>query len=194
MLPAIIAVAILLRVAVALYLGDIVDAPPLLTDQRSYHALGARIATVHGFTFDKAWYPFTPPETPTAHWSFLYSLFVAGVYAVEGIHPIAVRLVQAVLGGFLLPLAVYKVARRVFEPSAVQSLRPGVNEEQTADLAPLIAAAVSAMYGYFVLYAATLMTETFFIAAVLWSLEVALRVADAMRQQERVPASASSCS
>ena len=43
------------------------------------------------------------------------------------------------------------------------------------------------MYGYFVLYAATLMTETFFIAAVLWSLEAALRVADTIREQKRVP-------
>ncbi|NLF00019.1 MAG: hypothetical protein GX601_03490 [Anaerolineales bacterium] len=187
LLPAILAAAVLLRVAVALYLGDIVDAPPLLTDQRSYHALGARIATGHGFTFDKAWYPFTAPETPTAHWSFLYSLFVAAVYAVTGIHPIAVRLVQAVLGGCLLPLAVYRLARRVFEPDTAQNMPLAANEERTSGLAPLAAAAVSAVYGYFVLYAATLMTETFFIAAVLWSLEAALRVADTIREQKRVP-------
>ena len=67
----ILLLAVLLRVGVALYLGDLVDAPPLLTDQRSYHALGARLASGHGFSFDRAWYPFTPAETPTAHWSFL---------------------------------------------------------------------------------------------------------------------------
>src|SRR5512137_1488588 len=89
--------AVLLRVAVALYLGNIVDAPPNLTDQRSYHALGARLISGHGYSFDVGWYPFTPPDTPTAHWSFLYSLFVAAVYEVAGVQPLAARLVQAVL-------------------------------------------------------------------------------------------------
>lgn len=42
-LAAILLVAVLLRVGIALYLGDVVDAPPLLTDQRSYHALGERL-------------------------------------------------------------------------------------------------------------------------------------------------------
>jgi len=61
-LGGILAVAVLLRVGVALYLGDVVDAPPLLTDQRSYHALGARLLEGHGFSFAKAWYPFTPAD------------------------------------------------------------------------------------------------------------------------------------
>ena len=56
----ILLVAVLLRVAVALYLGNTVDAPPLLTDQRSYHALGARLIAGYGFSFDIGWYPFTP--------------------------------------------------------------------------------------------------------------------------------------
>ena len=86
----------------------------LLTDQRSYHALGARLVAGHGFSFADNWYPFTPAETPTAHWSFLYSLFVAGVYALSGAHPLAVRLVQAVLGGLLLPWMVYRLARTLF--------------------------------------------------------------------------------
>ncbi len=112
-LAAILILSVLLRVAVAMYLGDEVDAPPLLTDQRSYHALGARLIAGHGYSFERDWYPFTPADTPTAHWSFLYSLFVAGVYALFGVHPLAVRLVQAVLGGILLPWAVYRLARSV---------------------------------------------------------------------------------
>ncbi|HTP11543.1 MAG TPA: hypothetical protein VMP08_24990, partial [Anaerolineae bacterium] len=60
-------VSVTLRVGTALFLGDIVDAPPLLTDQRSYDALGARLITGHGFSFDRGWYPFTNPDTPTAH-------------------------------------------------------------------------------------------------------------------------------
>ena len=66
--------SVLLRVAVAFYYGDIVDAPPLLTDQRSYHWLAVRLLQGEGFSFPRAWYPFTPAESPTAHWSFLYSL------------------------------------------------------------------------------------------------------------------------
>ena len=86
-LTAILLLSVLLRIAAAVYLGDVVDAPPLLTDQRSYHALGARLIAGQGFSFDRGWYPFTPPDTPTSHWSFLYSLFVAGVYLVFGVHP-----------------------------------------------------------------------------------------------------------
>ena len=163
-LAAIILLSVLLRIAVAFYLGDVVDAPPLLTDQRSYHALGARLIAGHGFSFDRGWYPFTPPETPTAHWSFLYSLFVAAVYGLFGIHPLAVRLVQAVLGGILLPCMVYRLTRRVFQPAVLSSY----------PLLPLTAALLVAVYAYFVLYAATLMTETFFIVALLWSLDQTL--------------------
>jgi 4-amino-4-deoxy-L-arabinose transferase-like glycosyltransferase len=111
---AILAVSVTLRAGTALYLGDIVDAPPLLTDQRSYHALGERLITGHGFSFDRGWYPFTSADTPTAHWSFLYSLFVAGVYAIFGPHPLAVRLIQAMVGGIVLPLMVYAFSRRLF--------------------------------------------------------------------------------
>src|SRR5512136_2400774 len=157
-LVAIIILSVFLRVAVAFYLGDIVDAPPLLTDQRSYHALGARLVSGHGFSFDRGWYPFTEPDTPTAHWSFLYSLFVAAVYGLAGVHPLAVRLVQAVAGGILLPWLTYRLARRVFAPAPNTPLA----------WLPSLAAVFVAVYAYFALYAATLMTETFFVAALLW--------------------------
>ena len=160
----ILVVSVALRVAVALYLGDVVDAPPLLTDQRSYHALGTRLTGGHGFSFDRPWYPFTPAETPTAHWSFLYSLYVAAVYAFLGVHPLAVRLLGAVLGGVLLPFVLYSWSRRLFP-----------EREEVA----LVAAGCAAVYAYFVLYAATLMTETFYIVAVMWSLERAAALAEA---------------
>ena len=167
-LAAILIFSVLLRVAVAVYLGDEVDAPSLLTDQRSYDALGARLIAGHGFSFDRAWYPFTPAEAPTAHWSFLYSLFVAGVYALFGVHPLAVRLIQAILGGLLLPWMIYRLARHLFSPPLPLSLL-------------LLAALMASLYGYFILYAATLMTETFYITAVLWSLERGLKLADRLR-------------
>ena len=165
-LLAVLGLSVLLRVGVALYLGDVVDAPPLLTDQRSYHMLGARLATGHGFSFPIGWYPFTPPDTPTAHWSFLYSLFVAAVYVVFGIRPLAARLSGALLGGLLLPWMVYRLTRRAF--AAEEATRPHL---------PLMAALLSAVYAYFVLYAATLMTETFYIVALLWMLEQAIALA-----------------
>jgi hypothetical protein len=175
-LLAILAVSVTLRVGVALYLGDIVDAPPLLTDQRSYHALGERLITGHGFSFDRGWYPFTAADTPTAHWSFLYSLFVAGVYGIFGPHPLAARLVQAVLGGIVLPLTLYGFSRRFFSVGSWNSRLEtrGLNPESLA----LIAAGMSAVYFYFVLYSATLMTEIFYISALLWSLYEAISIAE----------------
>lgn len=175
-LIAILVIAVALRVGTALYLGDIVDAPPLLTDQRSYHALGERLIAGYGFSFDRAWYPFTAANTPTAHWSFLYSLFVAGVYGVFGPHPLAARLVQAILGGITLPLMMYAFSRRLFSSGSWNgrlSAR-GLNAETLA----LSAAGISAVYFYFVLYSATLMTETFYITALLWSLHEAIALAE----------------
>lgn len=168
----ILLISVLLRVGVALYLGDVVDAPPLLTDQRSYHALGVRLAAGKGYTFAEPWYPFTPAETPTAHWSFLYPLFVAAIYGLTGAHPLTVRLVQAVLGGLLLPWLVGRLARRLFP---------------RAPSLPLVAGGLAAGYGYFILYAATLMTETFFISTVLWSFDAALRSWERLRQRQPIP-------
>ena len=172
----ILLVSVVLRVAVALYLGDVVDAPPLLTDQRSYHALGERLVTGHGFSFATGWYPFTPPDTPTAHWSFLYSLFVAAVYGLLGTHVLYARLVQAVLGGILLPWMVYRLNRRLFQTPWLQTKIAA--RHLNAEYLALIATGVAAVYFYFVLYAATLMTETFYISALLWSLEMSLALAE----------------
>jgi len=173
-LIAILILSVLLRVAIALYLGNEVDAPALLTDQRSYHGLGVRLSAGYGFSFDRDWYPFTLAETPTAHWSFLYSLFVAAVYTLWGAAPLAVRLVQAMLGGLLLPWMVFRLARTMFSDATPEN---AVQAEKVA----LVAAFIVAIYGYFILYAATLMTETFYIVALLWSLERGLALAAQLR-------------
>ncbi len=172
LLTCVLILSVGLRICVALYFGDIVDAPPLMTDQRSYATLGERILTGHGYSFDTWWYPATPPGSPTAFWSFLYPLFIAAVYRLFGVHPLAARLVQAVLGGILLPWMVHRLTRRLFPE------RDGL---------ALLAAGLAACYGYFALYAATLMTETFYIVLVLWSLEVALRLRGGWRAGERAP-------
>jgi len=171
LLGVVLVLSVAARIAVALYLGDTEKAPPLLMDQLSYHALGQRIVEGKGYSFAQGWYPFTMPDTPTAHWSFAYPLFVAALYSLFGVHPLAVRLVQSILGGLLLPWLVYRLARRAVPE------RPRI---------ALIAAGVAAVYGYFVLYAAALMTETFFIALLLWAMEASLRVEAALRER-RVP-------
>jgi len=183
--------SVILRVGVAFYLGDVVDAPPLLTDQRSYHALAVRLLEGHGYSFQENWYPFTPADTPTAHWSFLYPLFVAAVYAVFGVHPLAARVVQAVLGGGLLPWMVYRLSGTVFGPSPslhpASPVEPERSPEREYTLLPLIAAAVATVYGYFILHAATLMTETFCITMLLWSLDEGLRLGEHLRGGGDVP-------
>jgi hypothetical protein len=183
----ILAISVVMRVGVALYLGDVVDAPELLTDQRSYHALGVRLLEGHGYSFDRGWYPFTPANTPTAHWSFLYPLFVAAVYALFGVHPLAVRVVQAVLGGVLLPWMIYRLARQIVVlPSPPDPLSPTLGKGEGGQAIPLIAAAIAAIYGYLILYAATLMTETFYIVVLLWSLEVGLKVGSRLRDGKKI--------
>jgi hypothetical protein len=159
-LLAILGLSVVLRVGVAVYYGDWV---PAGQDDNSYHTLGAQLARGQGYQFPRAWYPFTPADTPTAHWSFLYPAFVAGVYAVAGVRPLVARLMGAVLSGLLLPWLVYRLGRRLF---------PG--REGLA----LLAAGCAAVYGYFVLYGARLMTESFYISALLWSMERALALAE----------------
>jgi 4-amino-4-deoxy-L-arabinose transferase-like glycosyltransferase len=159
----ILAASVVLRVVVAFYLGDMADPPYKRTDQTSYHTLAVRLLQGKGYSFPDYWYPFTPPETPTAHWSFLYPALIAPIYALFGVHPLAARIVQAILGGILLPWMVYRLARRLFpgrEPLALLSM------------------ACAAFYAFFILYAAMLMTESYYIIALLWSLERALALAE----------------
>ena len=163
----ILAGAVLLRVGIALYYGDWV---PLRQDDHSYSQLAWRLATGHGYSFHRPWYPFTPAETPTSHWSFLYTAFVAAVYSVAGYRPLIVRLVGAVFGGVLMPWMVYRLARRLFP-------RRGA--------VPLLAAACTSVYAFFILFAARIMTESFFIIALLWLLERGLALAESVRAGER---------
>jgi len=163
----ILAASVLLRVGVAFYYGDWV---PPRQDDNSYSQLAWRLATGHGYSFERSWYPFTPAETPTAHWSFLYTAFVAAVYAVAGFRPLVVRLAGAVLGGVLLPWMAYRLARRLFPKR---------------DAVPLLAAACTAVYAFFILFAARIMTETFFIVSLMWLLERAITVVESVRAGEK---------
>jgi 4-amino-4-deoxy-L-arabinose transferase-like glycosyltransferase len=158
----IIAAAVCLRVAVALYLGDRVVKLPGTYDQISYDMLAQRVLAGHGFTVATTWWPATPAGAPTAFWSYLYTLYLAAVYGLFGYHPVAARLIQAVLAGLLMPWLAYRLGRRHFGSSV-----------------GLVAAGLTALYAYFVYYAAALMTETFYIIAILWTLDLAGRLGQA---------------
>lgn len=157
LLPAIIGVAVGVRLIAAVAFGDGIADLPGVRDQLSYHTLALQVLAGHGFSFPESWWPATRPGEPTAHWSFLYTLFLTGTYAVVGTHPLAARLIQAAIVGILQPWLAARLSARLFGQSA-----------------GLIAAAIAAVYGYFIYYAAALMTESFFIVAILWSLDIAI--------------------
>ena len=153
----ILLISVLLRFGAAFYLGDKVVDLPGTYDQISYHTLAVRVLTGHGFSFATVWWPITAAGAPTAHWSFLYTLYLVAVYAVFGVHPLAARLIQALITGILQPLLVYHLGSRLF------SRRVG-----------LISAGLTAVYAYFIYYDACLMTEPFYITAILAGLYLAI--------------------
>lgn len=155
----ILVATVLIRIPVAFLMGDQVTELPGIQDQISYDALARSLLDGRGYSFTKNWYPFTPPYTPTAHWSFLYPLYLAGVYAVTGYHPLIARLLQGAVGGALLCFLVYKIGRKV------------ANEETG-----LVAASLAAVYGYFIYYNVALMTETFSIVLILLILYLSIEL------------------
>jgi len=158
LLIAIIALAVLLRIGAALYLGDRVEPISGAYDQVSYDALAQRLLAGHGFSFPVPWYPFTPADRPTAHWSYLYTVYLAGVYAVFGHHPLAARLIQAIVSGLHCWFA-YRISRRLF-----------------GETVGMVAAALTAVYAYFIFFNAALMTQTFYILALLFVLDLTLQI------------------
>lgn len=146
----ILLLSVLLRVSVALLMGDRVVELPGIQDQISYDALALRLLDGHGYSFSTGWYPFTPANAPTSHWSFLYPAYLAAVYGVFGYHPLIARLIQAVMAGVLMPWLTYRLGARFFSQRAA-----------------LWGAAGTAFYGYFIYHNAALMTETFYLIAIL---------------------------
>ncbi|MCI0731146.1 MAG: glycosyltransferase family 39 protein, partial [Chloroflexi bacterium] len=159
LLTLILLAAVLIRLPIALLMGDQVTVLPGIHDQVSYDALARSLLAGRGYSFTENWYPFTSANTPTAHWSFVYPLYLAGMYSLIGYHPLAARLFQATVGGALMCFLVYLIGRRV------------VNEHTG-----LVGAALAAVYGYFIYYSVALMTETFFIVLVLFALYLSLEL------------------
>jgi 4-amino-4-deoxy-L-arabinose transferase-like glycosyltransferase len=86
---------------------------------------------------------------------------MAAVYGLVGTHPLAARLIQALVAGALTCWLVYRLGRRV-----------------GGSTVGLVAAAIAAVYGYFIYYNAALMTESFHVVAVLLALDLAMQIED----------------
>ena len=153
--------SVLARVSASTFLGAELVSLPGTADQLSYHTLAERLIDGHGFTFGTTWWPATAAGSQTGMWSYLYVLYLTMTYAIAGVNPLAPRLIQAIAVGVLHPLMSFLIGRRLYGS--------GVG---------IVAAAVSSVYAYFVYYSATLMTESFYITAILASLYLAIRLVD----------------
>lgn len=159
-----VSISILLRLAAAVYFGNELEVTPGAADQISYHNLAIRVLEGKGFSFATPWWPATEKDAPTAHWSYLYTFFVAAVYGIFGEQPFFVRLFQLILVGALQPLLMYLLASRLFD-----------------EVVGLVAAGLTTFYTYFIYYSNTLMTEPFYITTILLSLYLAIRLIDHMK-------------
>jgi 4-amino-4-deoxy-L-arabinose transferase-like glycosyltransferase len=164
-LTAIITVSIVLRLCAALYFGNEVVELPGTNDQITYHTLAQRVMEGYGFTFNDHWWPATPAGEQTAHWSYLYTFYLMGVYTLFGPYPLVARIIQAVLVGVLQPLLAFLLGRRLIHPAA-----------------GLVGAALTAFYTYFIYYSVALMTEPFFIIAVMLSLYLSVLLTERLRR------------
>lgn len=163
----IITLAVLLRLLSALMQGDQVQLLPGIYDQVSYDQLARRVVGGYGFSFGEAHWPATRAGEPTAHWSYLYTGYLAAIYSLFGAHPIAARIFQAILGGILHSWLIFRLGRHLFSP-----------------VIGAIAAGMSAVYVYFFYYGGALMTEPYYIVSILWSFDVALRLGVELRKQQ----------
>lgn len=170
LLLAIIGLSIMLRGGLAVILDAQGLVGPGTADQVSYHTLALRILGGSGFSFDRQWWPLTAAEAPTAHWSYLYTFFLAAVYALLGPHTLAARLIQALIAGALLPYLTYRIGKRV-----------------AGGPVGLAAAALTAVYAYFAYYAGTLMTESFYITGILASMYISMLIVDRIRRGKDQP-------
>ncbi len=162
----VVVVSVIIRLAASIFLGNSIESLPGIDDQRSYHMLALRVLGGHGFTVPENWWPMTRAGEPTAHWSYLYTLYLIAVYGVFGVTPLIARIIQVLIGGILWPLFTYRIARKVL----------GDEQGHASEWVPLIAATWSALYIYFVYYSGALLTETFYVVSVLWTFDLALGI------------------
>lgn len=156
----ILGVALLLRVGAAFYLGNTVSGLSGANDEITYSMLGHRFATGHGMTFPEPWYPWIKADAPQSYFSYTFSLFIAGIYALFGYYPLVARLMMALLSTGIVYM-IYLLGRRLF-----------------SEWIALVAAAIAALYAYLIFYGVALVTETPFTLSLLVALYVAMRIRD----------------
>jgi len=161
----IVSIGAVLRLGMALYLGNEVTPTPAAFDQIFFHDVALNLLAGKGYVYNVPPWPFIQPGEVTAFGSFVYPLFLAGVYWVFGPHALAARIVQALIC-CLMPWQVHRLVHRI----ALQPPR----WEKRAGLVALVAAAITAGYAYFVYYGATLMTEGLYLIMVVWALNATL--------------------
>ncbi len=108
----ILLVGAIARVAAALFLGNQVVPVSGAYDQIFYHDLALNLLAGKGFVFTRPPWPFIEPGAPTAYYSFIYPMFLSGIYWLFGPHAIAARIVQALICS-LLPYQVYVLTRQI---------------------------------------------------------------------------------
>ena len=152
---AVVALAFFARLAYALTQPpEIVvtfEADPLTYDQIARNVVAGR-----GFSGASFYYP-PGTDVPTAFWDALYPLFLAGMYSLAGHSVTAVRVAQALLGALAVWLTFW------------------LGNRLAGRRAGLIAAGISAVYPFFIYYAAQLLTETLFMALILAVFAAALK-------------------
>lgn len=164
-----VAIAIVLRVGVSFLHGNTVSELPGIHDQISYDSLAMRVLNGYGFTFAEQHWPITRAGEPTAHWSFLYTYFLAAVYKLFGPHPLIARLLQAIVVGGLQTYLIYRIGEKTF-----------------SKIVGMMAAAITAFYIYFIYYSGALMTEPFYITAILSSLFIAMQITNETNSQKNI--------
>lgn len=182
MLIFIMTIAILLRVITGVvFFGNEVQQLPGTFDEVSYHNLAIRVLDGHGFSFGEPWWPGTGANQPTAHWSYLYTSFLIGLYSIFGRHALVARLIQSVIVGVLMPWLAYRIAWRVYTTDPGTDMFAAAGGLQRAQKIALTVAAISAIYVYFFYYAASLITESFYILGIVWTFDLAIGIV----QEER---------
>ena len=175
----IILLGIALRLITAVvFFGNNIQALPGVYDEVSYHKLALRLLDGYGFSFGEQWWPGTAANEPTAHWSYLYTLYLAAVYTLFGPNPLIARIIQSIIVGIALPGLLYRLSYRVFVPDG---LTMGMFETdgrlRREQKIGLVAAAIGAVYIYLFYYSAALITEGFYICGILWTLDLTIQIA-----------------
>jgi hypothetical protein len=167
-LLAILVMSIALRLVSAIYQGNTVTDLPGIYDQISYDGLARRVVEGYGFSFAEGHWPATRAGEPTAHWSYIYTIYLVAVYRLFGTYPVIARVIQALVAGAFQTLFIWRIGTRLFGGAV-----------------GLIAAALNAIYIYFFYYAGALITETFYVTGILWICDVAFRLASATQNMQQ---------